>query len=87
MALPMTLLSFPADPTVNALVFGFAAGIFLHVAMDFLPHCATGSDVHDAVTRAGHDHDHDRLDRLRLQAALSTIVGGLAVAVASFAIQ
>jgi len=86
-ALPVTLLSFPADPTVNALVFGFAAGIFLHVAMDFLPHCETGSDVHDAVTRAGHDHDHDRLDRLRLQAALSTIVGGLAVAVAYFAIQ
>jgi ZIP family zinc transporter len=86
-ALPMTMLSFPADPTVNAVVFGFAAGIFLHVAMDFLPHCETGSDVHNAVTRADNDHDHDRLDRLRLHAALSTVVGGVAVVLAYLAIQ
>jgi len=86
-ALPMTMLSFPADPMVNAVVFGFAAGIFLHVAMDFLPHCETGSDVHNAVTRADNDHDHDRLDRLRLHAALSTVVGGVAVVLAYLAIQ
>jgi ZIP family zinc transporter len=86
-ALPMTLLSVPADQTLNAVVFGFAAGIFLHVAMDFLPQCETGSDIHDAVTRADNAHDHELLDRLRLQAALSTILGGLAVVVAYLLLQ
>jgi ZIP family zinc transporter len=86
-ALPMTALTVPADPTLNAVVFGFAAGIFLHVAMDFLPHCETGSDVHAAVTRAGSDHDHALLDRLRFQAAGSTAVGGLAVVVAYLLLQ
>jgi len=86
-ALAVTLFSFPTDPTFRAVVFGFAAGIFLHVAMDFLPHCETGSEVHDAVTRTGHDHDHSRLDALRQQAVLSTAAGGLAVAAAWLLLQ
>ncbi|WP_232686190.1 ZIP family metal transporter [Halobacterium zhouii] len=86
-ALAVSLLSFPTNPTLLAVVFGFAAGIFLHVAMDFLPHCETGSDVHDAVTRTGHEHDHDLLDRLRIQAVLSTALGGLAVLAAFLLVQ
>jgi ZIP family zinc transporter len=86
-ALAVTLFSFPTDPTFRAVVFGFAAGIFLHVAMDFLPHCETGSEVHNAVTRTGHDHDHSRLDALRQQAVLSTAAGGLAVAAAWLLLQ
>jgi ZIP family zinc transporter len=81
-ALAVTLLSFPTDATFRAVVFGFAAGIFLHVAMDFLPHCETGSEVHAAVTHGARDHDHALLDELRLQAVLSTLLGGVAVAVA-----
>ena len=86
-ALAVSLLSFPTNPTLLAVVFGFAAGIFLHVAMDFLPHCETGSDVHDAVTRTGHEHDHALLDDLRSQAVLSTSVGGLAVLAAFLLVQ
>ncbi|WP_232702657.1 ZIP family metal transporter [Halobacterium wangiae] len=86
-ALTVTLFSFPTDPTFRAVVFGFAAGIFLHVAMDFLPHCETGSEVHDAATRAGHEHDHTLLDDLREQAVLSTATGGLVVAAAWLLLQ
>jgi len=86
-ALAVTVLSFPTDPVFRAVVFGFAAGIFLHVAMDFLPHCETGSDVHDAVTRSDHDHDHARLDSLRQQAVLSTAAGAVAVAAAWLLLQ
>ncbi|MCF2164798.1 MULTISPECIES: ZIP family metal transporter [Halobacterium] len=81
-ALAVTVVSFPTAPVFRAVVFGFAAGIFLHVAMDFLPHCETGSDVHDAVTRSAHDHDHALLDRLRLHAVASTGLGAAVVAAA-----
>jgi ZIP family zinc transporter len=83
----MTALAIPTNPTFNAVVFGFAAGIFLHVAMDFLPHCETGSDVHAAVTRSDSAHDHALLDRLRLQAAASTVLGGAVVAAAYLLLQ
>jgi len=36
-AIPMALAPVPASPAVNAVVFGFAAGIFLHIALDFSP--------------------------------------------------
>jgi ZIP family zinc transporter len=80
-ALGVSLLDFPASPVVRAAVFGFAAGIFLHVALDFLPRCETGSEVHEAVTDevAVSDHAHERLDRLRLNAVASTLLGALAV--------
>ncbi|MFC3477195.1 ZIP family metal transporter [Halobacterium litoreum] len=86
-ALAVTVFSFPTGATFRAVVFGFAAGIFLHVAMDFLPHCETGSDVHAAVTRSEDAHDHDLLDDLRQQAVLSTAVGGVAVAAAWILLQ
>ena len=88
-ALAVTLFSFPADATFRAVVFGFAAGIFLHVAMDFLPECETGSEVHAAASRGGHlgDHDHELLDKLRFQAVLSTAIGGLAVLAAFLLVQ
>jgi len=86
-ALAVTVLSFPTDPTFRAVVFGFAAGIFLHVAMDFLPHCETGSDIHEAVTRSENSHDHELLDSLRQQAVLSTATGGILVAAAWLLLQ
>ncbi|MXR22058.1 ZIP family metal transporter [Halobacterium bonnevillei] len=88
-ALAVTVLSFPTDAVFRAVVFGFAAGIFLHVAMDFLPECETGSEVHAAATRGDHvdAHDHELLDRLRLHAVGSTVLGGLAVVVAFLLVQ
>jgi ZIP family zinc transporter len=69
---------------LNAVVFGFAAGVFLHVAMDFLPNCEAGSEV-DQVCSI-HEQSHHLLDELRTHAVGSTVVGGAAVVVAWIAI-
>jgi len=67
--------------SVRGVVFGVAAGVFLHVAMDFLPRCETGSEVHAAI--GGEDAAaHARLDALRVHAVASTGLGALAVLVA-----
>lgn len=79
-ALPAGLLAPPVDPLVNALVFGFAAGVFLHLAMDFLPRCEVGGEVYEVVSVTGDAHRC--LDELRVHAVASTAAGGLAVFVA-----
>lgn len=71
-------LALPADAPTRGIVFGFATGLFLHVATDFLPSCEIGSEVHDALG----DDDHATLDRLRLQAVVATAVGGVVVVLA-----
>lgn len=76
-ALTAGLLDPPASPVIRGVIFGFATGVFLHVAMDFLPTCETGSDVHEAVTRSGAEHA--LLDRLRLHAVGSTVLGATIV--------
>jgi ZIP family zinc transporter len=72
-------IALPASPPVNGLVFGFATGVFLHVAMDFLPRCELGSEIHDALSV--DDDAHEVLDRLRLHAVASTVLGGGVVVV------
>ena len=67
--------SLPAGGAFRGVAFGFAAGVFLHVAMDFLPRCELGSEVHEALA----EDDHALLDRLRSHAVASTVLGGLAV--------
>jgi ZIP family zinc transporter len=84
-AIPVGLVGLPPIAPLDALVFGFAAGIFLHVAMDFLPSCEVGSDVYEVVSP--DDHEHHVLDQLRGHAVASTIVGGVAVVVAWLAIN
>ncbi|AGN00346.1 hypothetical protein L593_01975 [Salinarchaeum sp. Harcht-Bsk1] len=84
-ALAVSLVGGPAGADVQAVVFGFAAGIFLHVAMDFLPRCETGSEVHEHVVHQ-HDDDHDLLDRLRVHAVLSTGIGAVLVYLAWLAV-
>ncbi|WP_435099317.1 ZIP family metal transporter [Halarchaeum sp. P4] len=84
-AVTVGLLSVPPNPALDAVVFGFAAGVFLHIAMDFLPDCEVGGEIHEAVTRHDDSHDHALLDRLRLQAVASTVIGALCVFAASVA--
>ena len=72
-----SLIALPAAGPVRGVVFGFAAGVFLHVAMDFLPRCEIGSEVHDLLSVSGDAHA--LLDRLRLHAVASTSIGGLVV--------
>lgn len=84
-ALFVSLFEPPASAPIRGAVFGFAAGTFLHVAMDFLPSCETGGEVHaEAAATAGESHE--LLDRLRLHAVASTFLGGLAVFLAWLAI-
>lgn len=81
-ALPIALVNLPASATVSAVVFGFATGTFLHIAMDFLPQCELGSEIGDAVGQTESDDVHAELDRLRVHAVVSTIFGAGAVAIA-----
>ncbi len=74
-ALLVGLVEPPSSMALNAVVFGFAAGIFLHIAMDFLPECETGGEH-------VHGEAHARLDRLRVHAVASTVVGAGTVALA-----
>jgi ZIP family zinc transporter len=76
-AIAVSAVALPASPAFRGIVFGFATGVFLHVAMDFLPRCELGSEIHEALSTDG-DH-HAELDRLRVHAVASTTVGALAV--------
>jgi ZIP family zinc transporter len=79
-AIPSALLQLPSSDPLNAVVFGFAAGVFLHVAMDFLPRCELGGEVYEVAQVS--DDAHVLLDRLRTHAVASTGLGGAAVFVA-----
>jgi len=83
-AIPSALLPVPNVALINAAVFGFAAGVFVHVAMDFLPRCEVGGDVGE-VAQLSPDA-HEVLDRLRVHAVLSTLLGGVAVFLAWLAV-
>jgi ZIP family zinc transporter len=76
-AIPSALLPVPEIATLNAAIFGFAAGVFLHVAMDFLPSCEVGGEVDEVCSLS--EHSHRRLDVLRGHAVASTAIGGVAV--------
>ena len=79
MALPVYIVVFSPGLEIRGLLFGVAAGVFLHVAVDLLPECTTGSEP-CPVDAADHDGDlHQFQDRL---AALSSVFGGSAVVVA-----
>jgi ZIP family zinc transporter len=84
-AIPTALLPVPASPVANALTFGFAAGIFLHVALDFLPNCEAGSEIDEVCSL--QEHSHDLLDELRTHAVGSTVVGAAAVVLAWLAVS
>jgi ZIP family zinc transporter len=80
--LAASTLALPDAAPFRGVVFGFAAGVFLHVAMDFLPRCELGSEIHDLVAVSETGDAHALLDRLRTHAVASTALGGLAVFVA-----
>jgi ZIP family zinc transporter len=84
-AVPTAALPVPEIAALNAVVFGFAAGIFLHVAMDFLPVCDAGSEIDQVCSL--HEESHELLDRLRLHAVGSTVVGAAVVVVAWVAVS
>ncbi|MFB6098695.1 MAG: ZIP family metal transporter [Salinibacter sp.] len=84
-AVPVGLLAPPTGDVTHALIFGLATGVFLHVALDFLPRCEIGGEVSEAAgltegeAHEAFDVEHHLLDRLRLHALASAWVGGLLV--------
>jgi ZIP family zinc transporter len=84
-AIPTALVPMPATPAANAVVFGFAAGIFLHVALDFLPNCDAGSEIDEVCSL--EEHSHGLLDELRSHAVASTVVGAAVVVLAWVAVS
>ncbi|MEF8851954.1 MAG: ZIP family metal transporter [Haloarculaceae archaeon] len=81
-AIPTAVVALPDVAALNAVVFGFAAGIFLHVAMDFLPNCEAGSEIDQVCSL--HEQSHELLDELRTHAVGSTVLGGAVVVAAWF---
>ncbi|WP_138430083.1 ZIP family metal transporter [Fodinibius saliphilus] len=76
-ALPVSLLDIPENALINAIIFGFATGVFFHVAIDFLPECEVGGNIHQETDL--DNHEHHELDRYRRWAVLNTFIGGLIV--------
>lgn len=76
-AIPISLIHIPENTVINALVFGIATGVFFHVAMDFLPECEVGGNIHRQSQL--HSHEHHQLDRYRKWAVLNIFIGGLIV--------
>lgn len=76
-AIPVAVINPVFPGALRAMVFGFAAGVFLHVAMDFLPECETGTEVGEVAALS--EDAHALLDRLRVHAIASTALGALAV--------
>jgi ZIP family zinc transporter len=76
-ALPISMLAIPANAIVNAIIFGFATGVFFHVAIDFLPECEVGGNIH-RDTNLDHD-EHHKLDKYRRWAVMNTFIGGMIV--------
>jgi len=83
--IPSALLDLPIGALGRAAIFGFAAGIFLHIAMDFLPQCEVGGEVGEVAELSENAHHH--LDRLRVHAVISTSLGGLVVFLAWLAVS
>jgi ZIP family zinc transporter len=76
-ALPVSLLPLPEATLVNALIFGFATGVFFHVAIDFLPECEVGGKIHQHTNL--EEHEHHKLDQYRNKAVFTTFIGGAIV--------
>jgi ZIP family zinc transporter len=80
-ALPVGIVGFDPTSMLRGLLFGVAAGVFLHVAVDLLPECTAGSET-CPVDPSGDGTGHRQLDRFRLHAAASAAFGATAVVLA-----
>ena len=84
-ALPVGLADPPTLHGLHALVFGGATGIFLHVAIDFLPRCGWRHGLRPvAAVGCGRPGEAEEAQarRLRWQAIGSTLLGGAVVVAA-----
>lgn len=74
----MALASFTLNPQfavpVKALFFGFSSGIFIHLALDFIPNPEPESHLRKILTQE-EDPLHHELDSLATHCVASTIAG------------
>ena len=84
-ALPMGLVDPPSMSGLHALVFGGATGIFLHLAIDFLPRCEWRHGFRPFTEDGADPHgepEEKHVHWLRWQAVASTLLGGAVVVAA-----
>ena len=81
-AVPVGLIDPPTSDAFHAVVFGAATGLFLHVAIDFLPRCGWGSELYRAA-RVRPDSQSGptarRVGNVRHHAVWSTLAGSMLV--------
>jgi|APHM01.1.fsa_nt_gi hypothetical protein len=71
-------ISMPVD--LQALFFGFSAGIFLHVALDFIPEPEPESHLRKLLSEE-EDPLHEKMDEVKFHCIASTVIGATFVAV------
>lgn len=76
-ALPVGWLGVATSDVWSGIIFGFASGVFLHVAIDFFPRCEIGGEIYELTEL--DEHKHQLLDRLRGHAVASTTIGAILV--------
>ncbi|WP_233993884.1 hypothetical protein [Salinibacter altiplanensis] len=82
-AVPVGLVDPPTSDVFHAVVFGAATGLFLHVAVDFLPRCGWGSELRRAANLPSDLRSapmYEGLGNVRYHAVWSTLAGSLLVA-------
>ncbi len=79
MALLVFNLSISMPVNLQALFFGFSAGIFLHVALDFIPEPEPESHLRKLLSD-DEDPLHDKLDDIQFHCVASTVLGAAVVA-------
>ncbi len=81
-AVPVGLIDPPTSDAFHAVVFGAATGLFLHVAIDFLPRCGWGSELSRAA-RVRPDSQSGptarRVGNVRHHAVWSPLAGSMLV--------
>jgi ZIP family zinc transporter len=65
-------INMPTD--LQALFFGFSAGIFLHVALDFIPEPEPESHLRKLLSEE-EDPLHEKLDEVKVHCVASTVAG------------
>jgi len=81
-AVPVGLIDPPTSDAFHAVVFGAATGLFLHVAIDFLPRCGWGSELYRAADVRRDSQSGPtarRVGNVRHHAVWSTLAGSMLV--------
>ena len=81
-AVPVGLIDPPTSDAFHAVVFGAATGLFLHVAIDFLPRCGWGSELYRAADVRPDSQSGPtarRVGNVRHHAVWSTLAGSMLV--------